>query len=84
MLCMANQDGQVIVECSDKTSSLGEDIVCQNNFNILAMRPHKIQRDMTQKVEPPGFKSVQYSSGAKWRVITKSSGRNEVVIQKQK
>ena len=56
MLCRATQDGQVMVESSDKTWSTGEgngkplhDSCLENPMNSM-----KMQKDMTLKDELPG------------------------------
>ena len=53
MLCRATQDGQVIVESSDKMWSTGEGNA--NHFSILALRAHEQyeKQNMTLKNELP-------------------------------
>ena len=83
MPCEATQDGQLMVESSDKTWSTGEgngkplQHFCLEN----PMNSMKRQKDMTLKDEPPRWVFAQYATGEEWR---NSSRRNEVAEPKQK
>ena len=69
MLCRATQDGQVIVESSDKTWSTGEgngkplQYACLEN----PMNSMKRQKDMAMKDELPRLVGAQYATGEEWR-----------------
>ena len=80
---MANQDGWVIVESSDKTYSTGEDngkplqySCLENPLNIM-----KRQKERTLKDELPRSVGVQYATGEERR---SSSRRNAEAEPKQK
>ena len=86
MSCRATQDGRVMVEHSDKTWSTGGgngkplQYSCPEN----PMGSMKRQKDMTPEDEPPRSEGVQYATGEKWRTITNSSRKKEMVGPKQK
>ena len=66
MLCRATQDGQVMVERSDRMWSTGEGN--GNHFSILALRisfmnSMKSQEDRTLKDELPRSVGAQYATG---------------------
>ena len=83
MLCRATQDGQVMVESSDKTWSTGEGngkpLQCSCLEN--PMNSMKRQKDMTLKDELPRLVGAQYATGDKWR---NNSRKNEGMEPKQK
>ena len=72
MLCRATQEGQVIVESSDKTWSTGGrngklfHYSCHEN----PMNSMKRQKDMTLEDEPPRSEGLQYATGEEWSTIT--------------
>ena len=83
MLCRDTQDGQVMVESSDKMWSTGEgngnplqDSCLENPMNSM-----KRQKDRTEKGELPGSVGAQYDSGDQWR---NNSRKNEEREPKQK
>ena len=82
MLCRATQDGQIMVERSDKMWSTGEgngkplQYCCLEN----PMSGMKRQKDMTLKDELPRS-GVQYATGEQWR---NNSRKNEETEPKQK
>ena len=67
--CRATQDGQVIMESSDKMLSTGEgngkplQHYCLEN----PMNSMKRQKDMTLKYEIPRLVGAQYANGEEWR-----------------
>ena len=63
MLCRANEDGQVMVESSDKTWSTGEGNGSPLQYSRLEnpMNNRKRQREMTLKDEHPRLVVVQYA-----------------------
>ena len=80
MLCRVTQDGQIIMESSDKTWSTGEgnskplQYSClENPMNII-----KRQKDRTLKDELPGLVGTQYAMREEWR---NSSRKNEELSQ---
>ena len=82
----ATQDGQVIVEISDKMWSTGggngkslQHTSCENPTNCI-----KRQKDLTLKDEPLRSKGVQYAIGEEWRTTTNSSRKNEAAGPKEK
>ena len=83
MSCGATQDGQVMVERSDRMWSTGEgngkplQYFCLEN----PMNSMKRQKDRTLKDELPRWVDAQYASGDQWR---KNSGKNEGMEPKQK
>ena len=82
MPCRAAQDGQVMVESSDKTWPTGEENgkPLQNSCLENPMNSMKRQKDMTLKDEL--FRSVgaQYAKGDQWR---NNSRQNEEMEPKQ-
>ena len=83
MLCGATQDGQVMVDSSDKTWSTGEGngkplpySCCENPMNIM-----KRQKDRTLKDELTRSVSAQYATEDQW---TNNSRKNEETEPKQK
>ena len=86
MPCRATQDGQVIVEISDKMWSTGEGngkplqyTSCEDPMNCI-----KRQKDLTPKDKPLRSKVVQYAIGEERRTTTNSSRKNEAAGPKQK
>ena len=83
MLCRATQDGQVMVDSSDKTWSTGEgngkplQYFCLEN----PMKSMKRQKDGTLKDELPRSVDAQYATGDQWR---NNSRKNEQTESKQK
>ena len=76
MLCRATQDGRVLVESSDKTSSGKTWSIEKGNGNILlqcsclednTINRMKRQKDMTLKDELSGLVGTQYATGEEWR-----------------
>ena len=83
MLCRATQDGQVMVESSDKTWSNGEGNGKPLQYSCLEnhMNSMKRQKDRTLKDELPRSVGTQYATGGQWR---NSSRKNEEMELKQK
>ena len=76
MPCRAIQDGQVMMESSDKTWSSGEGNGKPLQYSCLEnpMNSMKRQKHKTLKDEFPRSPGAQYATGKKWR---NSSRRNE-------
>ena len=83
MLCRATQDGQVMVESSDKTWSTGEGDSKPLQYSCLEnpMNSMKRQKDMTLKNELPRLVGAQYATEEEWR---NSSRKNEETEPKWK
>ena len=83
MLCRATQDGQVMVESSDKMWSIGEGNGKPLEYSYLEspVNSMKRQKDRTLKDELPRSVGAQYATGKKWK---NSSRRNEEAEPKQK
>ena len=83
MLHRANQDGQVIVESSDKMWSTGEgnSIPLQHSCLENPMNSMKRQKDRTLKDELPRSVGAQYATGEEWR---NNSRKNEETGPKEK
>ena len=81
MQCRATQDGQVMVESSDKTWSPGEGNAKPLQYSCLEnpMNSMKRQKDRTLKDELPRLVGTQYATGEEWR---NSSRKNEETEQK--
>ena len=79
MLCRATQDGQVMVECSDKMWSTGEGNVkpCQYSCLENPMNSMKRQKDMTLKDELPRLVGAQYATGDQWRNNSRMNDETE-------
>ena len=83
MLCRATQDGQIMVESSDKTWSTREgngkplQYSCPEN----PMNSMKRQKDRTLKDELPGSVGAQYAIRDQWR---NNFRKNEGMEPKQK
>ena len=83
MQCRATQDGQVIVESSDKTWSTGQENGKPPQHSRLEnpMNSKKKQKDMTLKDELPRLVDVQYATGDQWRNYSR---KNEGMEPQQK
>ena len=83
MTCRATQDGQVTVECSDKTWSTGEGngkpLQCSSLEN--PMKSMKREKDRTLKDELTELVSAQCATADQWR---NNSRKNEETEPKQK
>ena len=81
MPCRASQDGQVMVESSDKTWSTGEGNGKPLQHSCLEnpMDSMKKQKDMTLKDELPRSVGAQYATGEEQ---INSSRRNEMAKAK--
>ena len=79
----ATQDGQVIVDCSDKMCSTGEGNDKLLHYSCLEnpMNSMKRQKDRTLKDEHPRWVGAQYATGDQWRT---NSRKNEETEPKQK
>ena len=77
MPCRATQDGQVMVESSDKTWSTGEGNGKPLQYSCLEnpMNSMKRQKDRTLKDELPRSVGAQYATGDQWR---SNSNKNEM------
>ena len=70
MPCRATQDGQVLVESSDKTWSTEKGNGKLLQYSCLednTMKRMKRQKDMTLKDELPGLVGAQNATGEEWR-----------------
>ena len=83
MPCGATQDGQVMVERSDKMWSTGEGNGKLLQYSCLEnpMNSMKWQNDRILKEELPRTVGAQYATGHKWR---NNSRKNEGMEPKQK
>ena len=81
MPCGATQDGQVVVERSDRMST-GEGNGKPLQYSCLEnpMKSKKRQNDRTLKEELPRSVGAQYATGYKWR---NNSRKNEGMEPKQ-
>ena len=72
----ATQDGQLMVESSDKTWSTGEEngIPLQHSCVENSMNSMKRQKERTLKDELPRSVGAQYATGDQWR---NNSRKNE-------
>jgi len=79
----ATQDGQVLVESSDKMRSTGEGNGKPLQYSCLEkpINSMKRQKDMTLKDELPRSVGAQYATGDQWR---NNSRKNEEMEPKQK
>ena len=86
MPCRVTQDGQVMVESSDKTWSTGEGNGKPLQYSCLEnpMNSMKRQKDMTTEDDLPRSEGVQYATREEQRAITKISKKNELAGPKQK
>ena len=74
MPCRATQDGQLMVESSDRMCSTGEGNGSSASCLENCTNSMKRQKDMTLKDELPRLVRAQYATGEQWR---NSSRRNE-------
>ena len=83
MLCGATQDGQVMVERSDRMWSTGEENGKPLQYSCLEnpMDSMKRQKDRTLKDEMPRSVVAQYATGDQWR---NNYRKNEEMEPKQK
>ena len=83
MPCRATQDGQVMVESSDKMWSTGEGNgkPLRNSCLENPMNSMKKEKAMTLKNELPRLVGAQYATGDQWR---NNSRKNEETESKQK
>ena len=83
MHCRAAQDGQVILESSDKMWSTGEGNGKPLQYSYLENPTNsmKRQKDRTLKDELPQLVGAQYATGDQWR---NNSRKNEEMEPKQK
>ena len=83
MPCRVTQDGQVMVESSDKMWSTGEGNGKPLQYSWLEnpMNRMKWQKDRTLKDELPSSIGAQYATGDQWR---NNSRKNEEMGPKQK
>ena len=79
MLCRATQDGQVIVDSSEKTRSTGEGNGKPLQYTCLEnpMNSMKRQKDRTPEDKPPRSEGVQYTTGEEQRI---HSRKNEEAV----
>ena len=79
MLDRATQDGQVMVESSDKTWSTGERNGKPLQYSCLEnpMNSMKRQKARTLKNELPSLVGAQYATGEQWRNNLRKNGRME-------
>ena len=83
MPCRATQDGQIMVESSDKTWSTGKGNGKPLQYSCLEnpMNVKKRQKNRTLKDELPRLVGAQYATGDQWR---NNSRKNEGMDWKQK
>ena len=83
MPCGTTQDGQVMVESSDKTWSTGEGNGKPLQYSFLQnpMNSMKRQKDRTLKDALPRLVGAQYATGDQWR---NNSRKKEEMEPKQK
>ena len=83
MPCRATQDGQVMVENTNKMWSTGEGNGKPLQYSCLEypMNSMKRQKDRTLKDELPRLVDAQYATGYQWR---NNSRKNEEMEPKQK
>ena len=83
MPCRATQDGQIMVESSDKTWSTGEGNGKQLQYSCLEnpMNSMKREKDRTLKDELPRSVGSQNATGDQWR---NNSRKHEETEPKQK
>ena len=79
MPCKATQDGQVMVESSDKTWSTGEGNGKSLQYSCLENPKNsmKRQKDSTLKDELPRSVGAQYTTGEEWRNNFRNKGEME-------
>ena len=79
MLCWAIQDGQLMLERSDRMWSTGEENRKPLQFSCLEniMNSMKRQKDSTLKDELPRLVGAQYATGDQWRNNSRKSEETE-------
>ena len=79
MPCGATQDGQLIVESSDRMWSIGEGNGKPLQYSCLEnpRNSRKRQKDRTLKDELPRSVGAQYATGDQWRNISRKNERME-------
>ena len=79
MLCRATQDGQVMVESSDKMCSTGEGTGTPLQYSCLEnpINSMKRQKDMTLKDELPRSVGAPYATREEWRNNTRKNEETE-------
>ena len=79
MPCRATQDGQVMVESSDRMWSTGEgnDKPPQNSCLENPMNSMKRQKDMALRDELPRLVGAQYATGEEWRNNSRKTEETE-------
>ena len=82
MLCRATQDGQLIVESSDRMWSIGEGNGKPLQYSCLEnpMNSMKRQKDRTLKDEILRLVGAQYDTGDQWR---NNFRKNEGIVPKR-
>ena len=83
MWCRSIQDGQDIMESSNKTWSTGEENGKPLQYSCLEKPTNSVtgQKNMTLKDELPRSVDAQYATGDEWR---NNSGKNEEMEPKRK
>ena len=83
MWCRSIQDGQDIMESSNKTWSTGEENGKPFQYSCLEKPTNSVtgQKNMTLKDELPRSVDAQYATGDEWR---NNSGKNEEMEPKRK
>ena len=79
MLCMATQDGWVMMESCGKTWSTGEGNGKPLQYSCLEnpMNSMKREKDMTLTDELPRLVGAQYATGEEWRNNTRKDEETE-------
>ena len=79
MPCGATQDGQIMVESSDKTWSTGEENGKSLQYSCLEnpMNGMKRHKDRTLKDEFPSSLGAQFATGDQWRNNSKKNKQTE-------
>ena len=79
MLCRATQEGQVMVESSDKMWSTGERNGKPLKYSCLEnpMNSMKRQKDRKLKDELPRSVGDQYTTGNRWKINSKKNEETE-------
>ena len=79
MPCRATQNGQVTVESSDKTWSIGEENGKPLQYSCLEipMNSMKRQKDRTLKDDLPRLVDGQYATGEQWSYNSRKNAEME-------
>ena len=79
MPCRATQDGQVMVESSDRMWSTGEGNDKPPQYSCLEnpMNSMKRQKDMALRDELPRLVGAQYATGEEWRNNSRKTEETE-------